>query len=85
MLYALRLPYLSNTEVVLFVRLSTATDKLLGPKIVNSIKYVSQGHSDALPHRASNQDLATISITSLALYQMSHAAASDLLCTNTFM
>jgi len=29
------------------------------PQVGNSIKCLSQGHSDALPHRQSNQDFAT--------------------------
>jgi len=33
--------------------------RLLGPKVGNSIKCLSQGHSDALPHRESSQGLAT--------------------------
>jgi len=51
--------YHSNTEAVLFACLSsswaTTTCKLLGPKVGNSFKCLSQGHSDALPHRESNQ------------------------------
>jgi len=53
--YALCLPYYSNTEAALFACLSsgwaTTTSRLLGPKVKNSIKCLSQGHSDALPHR----------------------------------
>jgi len=60
MLYnALCLLYHSITEAVLFACLSsgcaTTTSRLLGPKVGNSIKCLSQGHSDALPHRKSNQ------------------------------
>jgi len=65
--YALYLSYHFNTEAVLFAFLSsgwaTTTGRLLGPKMGNSIKCLSQGHSDALPHRESN-----LSITSPALY-----------------
>jgi len=54
MLYALCLSYHSNTEAVLFVCLSfgwtTTTGRLLGPKVGNSIKCLSHGHSDELPH-----------------------------------
>jgi len=62
--YALCLSYHSNTEVVLFVCLSsswaTTTGRLLGPKVGNNIKCFSQGHTDALlPHRESNHSLAT--------------------------
>jgi len=34
---------------------ATTAGRLLGPKVENSIKYLSQGHSDALPYRESNQ------------------------------
>jgi len=49
------------TEAVLFACLShhrpkrTTTGRLLGPKMENSIKCLSQGHSDVLPHRESSQ------------------------------
>jgi len=63
MLYALCLSYHSNTEVILFACPSsgwaTTTGRVLGPKVRNSIKCLSQGHSDALPHRESNQGFAT--------------------------
>jgi len=52
--YALCLSYHSNTESVLLARLSsgwaTTTGRLLGSKLGNNIKCLSQGHSDALPH-----------------------------------
>jgi len=38
---------------------ATSTGRLLGPKVGNSIKCLSQGHSDALPHRELNQGFAT--------------------------
>jgi len=48
------LPYHSNTEAVLFACLSsgwfTTMGRQLGPKVENSIKCLSQGHSDALLH-----------------------------------
>jgi len=63
MLYALGLSYHSNTEAVLFACLSSGwaitTGRLLGFKMGNSIKYLSLGHSDALPHQESNQGFAT--------------------------
>jgi len=56
-------PYQSNTEAVLFACLSsgwaTTTDRQLGPKMRNSIKCLSQGHSDALPHRELSQGFTT--------------------------
>jgi len=68
-----------NTEVVLFACLSsgwaTTTGRLLGPKMGNSIKCLSQGHSDALLHRESEPRFCNLSITSQALNQLSHAAA----------
>jgi len=61
MLYALFLSYHSITEAVLFARPSsywvTTTGRLLGSKMGNSIKCLSQGHRDA--HRESNQGFAT--------------------------
>jgi len=60
--YALCLSYHSNTEAALFAYLSsgwaTTADRLLGPKVGNSIKCLSQGHRDALPHRESSQGFA---------------------------
>jgi len=54
MLYTLCLSYHSNTEAVLFACLlsgwATTTGRLLGPKMENTIKCLSQGHSDVLPH-----------------------------------
>jgi len=51
------------SQAALFACLSsgwaTTTGRLLGPKVRNSIKCLFQGHSDALPHRDSNQDVAT--------------------------
>jgi len=56
--YVLCLSYHFNTEAVLLACLSsgwaTTTGRLLGPKVGNSIMYLSQGHSDTLPHRESN-------------------------------
>jgi len=37
----------------------TTTGRLLGPKMVNSIKCIFQGHSDALPQWESNQGFET--------------------------
>jgi len=69
--YALCLLYHSNTEAVLFAYLSsgwaTTTGRLLGSKMGNSIKCLSQGCSDAL--------FCNLSITIPALFQLSHAAA----------
>jgi len=52
--YALCLSYHYNTEAALFACLSlgwaTTMGKLLGPNVGNSIKCLSQGHSDTLPH-----------------------------------
>jgi len=66
MYYALRLSYHSNTEAVLVTCLSSGwaatTGRLLGPKVGNGIKCLSQGHSDALPHRKSNQGFATFQL-----------------------
>jgi len=60
--YALCLSYHSKTKSVLFACLSpgwaTTTGRLLGYKVENSIKRLSQGHSDTLPHRESNQGFA---------------------------
>jgi len=36
--------------------------RLYGPKVGNSIKCFSQGHSDALPHRESNQGFVTFQL-----------------------
>jgi len=48
------LSFHSNTEAVLFACLllgwATTTGRLLDHKVGNSIKCLSQGHSDALPH-----------------------------------
>jgi len=38
---------------------------------------VSQGHSDALPHRKSNQGFSTFRLLARRLYQLSPAAASS--------
>jgi len=61
--YALFLSYHSNADAVLFACLlsswATTTGRLLGPKIRNSIKCLSQVHSNALPHRVSNQSFTT--------------------------
>jgi len=52
--YALCLSYHSNTEAVLFAchssRWATTKGRLLGLKVGNSIKCLSQGHNDALSH-----------------------------------
>jgi len=51
-LFAQCLSYHSSTEAVLLAW-ATTTGTLLGPKMVNNIKCVSQGHSDTLPRHAS--------------------------------
>jgi len=78
---ALCLSYHPNTEDALFVSLSsgwaTTTGRLLGPKLgKNSIKCLSQGYSDALPHREVEPKFRNLSITNPALYKLSHAADS---------
>jgi len=69
--YALCLHY-SNKEAVLFACLSsgwaTAIDRLLGPKMGNSIKCLAQGHSDNLSHRESNQRLLAHLLSNLWKY-----------------
>jgi len=66
-LIALCLSYRFNTEAVLFAYLVrlwvTATGRLLGLKVGNSIKRLFQGHSDTLPHRESNRNFATFRST----------------------
>jgi len=52
--------------------------RLLGPKVGNSIKCLSQGHSDTLPHWKSNQSFATFWLLARRLYQLSHVTK----CTN---
>jgi len=49
-----------NTKTILFAAClspcwATTMGRLLGPKMQNSKKCLSQGHSDALPHRESEQ------------------------------
>jgi len=70
--YALHLSCHSNTEAVLFACLSlgwaTTTGRLLGPKLGNSIKCLSQGHSNVLPHQESNQGFATFRLLIRHLY-----------------
>jgi len=60
--YALCLSFHSNTEAALFACHSsgrvTTTGRLLGSKVGNSIKCLSQEHCDAQPHRESNQGFA---------------------------
>jgi len=46
------------------------TGRLIGPKMGNGIKCLSQGHSDALPHRELNQGLRSLSIISSATLQL---------------
>jgi len=62
-LYALCLSYYSNTEVFLFACLSsgwaTTTSSLLGSKVGNNIKCLSQRQSDALLYRELNQGFAS--------------------------
>jgi len=71
--------YHSKTKAFLFACFSsgwaTITDRLIVPKVGNSIKCLSQGHSDALPQRKSNQGL----ITSTALCKLGYAAAGNTL------
>jgi len=61
--YTLCLSYHDKTEAVLFAYLSsgwaTTSGRLLDPKVENSIKCLSQGHSNALPHRELSQGFAT--------------------------
>jgi len=77
--YALCLSYHSNTEAVLFACLSsgwaTITGRQLGSKVRNSIKRLSQGHSDTIPHRESSQGFTTFRFLAWCLYHRSHAAA----------
>jgi len=72
---ALCLSYHSNTEAVLFACLSsgwaTTTGRLLGSMVGNSIKYLSQGHSDAQLQRKLNQGFATFRLLARRLYQLS--------------
>jgi len=66
-----------------FVKLGHHNGRLLGPKVGNSIKCLSQGHSDALLHRESNQGFATFRLLARRLYQLSYAAATflfELIC-----
>jgi len=49
--------------------------RLLGPKVGNSIKCLSQGQSDALLHRESNQGFATFRLLAWRLYHLSYPAA----------
>jgi len=69
----LSVPYHSNTEAALFACLlsgwATTTGRLLGPEERNSIKCLSQGHSDALPHRKSNLYLIGLGIIIYCIYQ----------------
>jgi len=51
-------------------------DRLLGPEEGNSIKCLSQGHSDALPHRELKQGFAPFRLLTWRLFQLSRAAAS---------
>jgi len=55
---------------------ATTVGRLLGPKMENSIKYLSKGHSDALPHREVEPKFRNLSITCPAIDQLSHAAAT---------
>jgi len=59
MLYALCLSYHSNKDAVLFAcllsGLATTTGRMLGSNMGNSIKCLSQGHSDALPDQESKK------------------------------
>jgi len=70
-MYTLGLLYHSNTVAVLFAYLSsdwaTEIGKLLGPKMENSIKCLSEGHSDALPHRESKQGFATFRLLAITI------------------
>jgi len=52
-----------------FVSWATTMGRLLGSKVGNSIKCLSQGHSNAL------QSFATFRLLAWHLYQLSHAAA----------
>jgi len=57
------LQHRSYSVCMSFVSWTNAADRLLGLKMGNSIKCLSQRHSDALPHWESNQDFANLSIT----------------------
>jgi len=75
--YALCLSYHSITEAALFACLLsdwvTTMGRLLGPKVGNSIKCLSQGHSNALSHRELNQSFTTFR---LLAQQLNHVAAT---------
>jgi len=49
---------------------ATTTGGLLGPIVGNIIKCLSQGHSDALPHRESNQGFITFRLLARRLYRL---------------
>jgi len=49
---------------------ATTTGRLLGPKVRNSIKCLSQGHRDALSHRKSSEGFATFRLLGRRLYQL---------------
>jgi len=49
--------------------------RLFGPKVGNSIKCLTQGHSEELPHRESKQGFATFRLLARRLYQLNHSAA----------
>jgi len=51
--------------------------RLLGPKMENSIKCLSEGHNNALTHQVMNQGFATFRLLAWCLYQLSYTAASD--------
>jgi len=83
--YALCLSYHSNTSCFVcmsFVRLghhNGSSSRLLGSKVGNSINCLSQGHSDALLHRESNQGFATFRLLARCLYQLSGTTPPPLL------
>jgi len=56
--------------------LGTTKGRLHGPKMGNSTKCLSQGHSDALLHQKSNQGFVTFRLLSRRLYQLRHAVAN---------
>jgi len=49
--FVILLRHRSCSVCMSFVRQATTTGRLLGPKVRNNIKCLSQGHSDMLPHR----------------------------------
>jgi len=79
--YSLCLSYHSYTEAVLFACFSsswaTTTGRLLGPKVETSLSVFPK--DTATRYRNGNQTrFRNLSITSRALYQVSHAATNEI-------